>query len=184
MTTWGDLRAGDVILDKNDEPWTVEVLALITGSDPELWRVSIRHADGRTPIVVKPATEPVTRRDTSPDLRTDWEESMDDLARDEAYSVEEERAKQVVADAFGEDKVELIATETTEEQQAREAATPDSPLRLPVIDHPASLRSHLYILHEFYVADVDSTLALQEHHRKQHADYPDQGTPHTHEEEK
>ena len=50
MTTWGDLRAGDVILDKNDVPWTVEVLALITGSDPELWRVSIRHEDLPTTI--------------------------------------------------------------------------------------------------------------------------------------
>lgn len=88
--------------------------------------------------------------------------------------------------AFGEDKVEMIASETVEEQQAREAATMDDPLILPAINDPLSLRSHLYLLHDVYVAELDpgeqsTAAALQEHHRKAHEDGP-MVNPHLHRE--
>lgn len=95
---------------------------------------------------------------------------------------EEMEAAQV---AFGNDRLELLATETVEETAAREGATKEEPLLLPPIDTALALRSHLYLVHDLYVPDLDprgpsAGAALKEHHRLSHIDGP-MPHPHTHE---
>lgn len=167
MTTWGELKKLDDILDKKGVVWAVLNIEPVG----DKVRVMLLNSD-RKPIVVQAKSDPVTLAGAG-----NFENAVETEVAEPEPELSEELQR--VQDVFGEDKVDLVASETTEEEIARNAATNAVPLLLPELSGGLELRSHLYLVHGLYVADVDSNLALTEHHRKSHQDGPVEH-PHQH----
>lgn len=177
-TTWGDLREGERIVDKEGGTWKL--------GKPEPVGTEVRVTiyadpyDDRTVVgsvvVVKPATDTVTviREAVEPVWKRAGfasQEAMDTAAVTAAENVfgpdpELEQAKATVEDAMG-STVEV----------------------LPVIDTALELRSHLYLLHGVMIHEATTRAALLEHHRQSEkleaAGRGNEGyVPHVHEEDK
>jgi len=176
MTTWGDLKQGDTILDQSGNDWEVSAPQRIG----ETVQAGIRRGVTYT-VVRKPASEevrvPFKTRDLG-QIREQIQKDVQEIASVTATHPDIQDLATKVQEAFGDQKVELLATETTEEAEARKQATSEKPLLLPEIDRGFELRSHLYLVHDFFVAEETNNVALSEHHRRSHE--LNQGTPHIH----
>ena len=149
MTTWGELTQGTRIVDRTGVVWTA--MSNPSRRDDTTVIVGISDGDHAT-VVAKMASEQVT-------LAPDTDATVD--------KVTEAQGEATVVDILSPD---IVGAETMQQQQAREAATEAAPLRLPVIEHPAALRSHLFILHGSYLPNAVTGTELQTEHSTAHAE--------------
>jgi hypothetical protein len=202
MVTWNDIRVGDRITDDDGGTWEVMSARRLVFREeqrfigparedemPTRIDVTILARENESPGSITMGVDPMALVERShlaqPVLDAALNHNIAAEELNDTYSQEQEVAQ--VEDAFGDDKVELIASETAAEAKAREAATTTEPLVLPVITSPLSLRSHLYLVHGQYVGDLDPGpavgAALLHHHQQAHEVGP-MNHPHVHEEDK
>lgn len=176
-TSYGALQSGDVIVDKSGNEWLVLDHASTEVDEVAFWLadpatkvrahyLTKRRAERAT--VLRPATH-AAKLDVDDGDHTD-RRLAEEIAENEAVAVIEEQLGG-----------EVIAEETAAEADARTAATDESPVVLPTFDEMTDLekRSHLYLLHGVYAADVKFREKLVELHDEAHG-IDRLGVPHTH----
>jgi hypothetical protein len=182
-TTYGDLKSGDVIVDKSGNEWTV-----LDHAHTEVETVAFWLADPATKVrahyltksrveratVLRPATHVEKVEAAEAEMPTPADvlqgAAVEHLSR--PLPVEE------VVEALG---AEVVAEETAAEHDAKVEATEEEPLTLPPFSEFTDLemRSHLYLVHGVYAADVKFREKLAELHAEAHG-VDRLGFPHTH----
>lgn len=174
-TSYGALQSGDVIVDKSGNEWLV-----LDHASTEVDEVAFWLADPATKVRAHYLTKRRAERATVLRPATHAEE----LAEREAEMLaptEEATPEETVAVVEEQLGGEVIAEEMAAEHDARVVATDESPVVLPTFDEMTDLekRSHLYLLHGVYAADVKFREKLVELHDEAHG-IDRLGVPHTH----
>lgn len=174
--TYGDLRDGDTILDRSGNEWQTFNVEHAFGRRTTLW---LGTNGIRQHLIEKDADAEVTV------LRV--ESHAEELARLE-YEVDEHGKRVPAGEPLTIEETvealdaEVVAEETAQESDARrEAEATGEPVTLPTFAEMTDLekRSHLYLLHGVYAADVKFRERLVELHDEAHASDADR-VPHRH----
>lgn len=178
-TSYGALVGGDVIVDKSGNEWLV-IEPNRDGDTMTLWladpatKVKAHHVT-KSAVAVAKVMRPKTHAEKVAEAETEVDAAEAETPTEEPTPEETVAAVEEGLDA------EVVAEETAAEHDARVTATEESPVVLPTFEEMTDLekRSHLYLVHGVYAADVKFREKLVELHDEAHGD-DRLGAPHEH----
>lgn len=159
ILTFGDLRDGDLLQDRNGRRWQVSKVV----QDVTTVRFTIRDGTSTFPLEKRLGDEATILRE--------WDVEDAPLVHGPRLGGHSEPAVQTVEKVLG---GTVVAEVSDAEQAAADGATIDRPASVPSYESMTDLerRTHLYLLHGIWGDDKDSRANLSRWHEEAHEKQP------------